>query len=116
MNSRKHNSLAFAGSFSSPSAGSFARSIKIIALFVALALFVLINFESFNADHKDHCHDENCVICLVLQIIQNAKNFLFDSKDTPSNCSYFFYIKTIIFSTFILVPATLVSQKIKLVI
>ncbi|MCR5725472.1 MAG: hypothetical protein K6G80_10345 [Treponema sp.] len=37
-----------------------------------LSLFSLITFESIHAGHEVYCHEENCPICLVLQIIKNT--------------------------------------------
>ncbi|MCR4954439.1 MAG: hypothetical protein K6A43_10230 [Treponema sp.] len=92
------------------------KTLRITALIAALSLLFLISFESFHTGHQETCHNEDCPICLVLQIIQNTNKFFCDSNTTFPVNSSFFYINIFIFSVLLFVPATLVSQKVKLVI
>ncbi len=40
---------------------------------LAVALFSLLMFEPLHSDHDSaNCHDEDCPICLILQIVQNT--------------------------------------------
>ena len=90
--------------------------LKIAALIFILSLFTLTIFEACHAGHQEHCHEENCQICLLLQIIHNTRNFLSGAKQTSPE-SFHSYIKIIIIhSVLLLAPATLVRQKVKLVI
>lgn len=90
--------------------------LRISCLLFILSLFTLTIFEACHAGHQEHCHEENCQICLVLQIIHNTRNFLSGAKQAPAE-SFHSYLKIIIIhSALILAPATLVRQKVKLVI
>ncbi|MBP5601520.1 MAG: hypothetical protein J6X78_02215 [Treponema sp.] len=86
------------------------------ALIVILAIFSVHIFEGSHAGHENFCHEENCHVCLVLQIIHSTqKAFDILVQKTGEFISYK-YIYLLIFSAITLVPATLVSQKIKLMI
>ena len=86
------------------------------AFFIALSIFAVIIFEANHKGHEEFCHEENCPICLVLQIINNIKDFFEDGQITSAEILSFSSIKIIIFSALILAPATLVKQKVKLII
>ena len=86
------------------------------AVLTAFSLFSIILFESNHKGHEAICHEENCPICLVLQIINNTKEFFEDGHITSAEILSFFSINIIIISAMILAPATLVQQKVKLVI
>ncbi len=89
---------------------------KVIAGLTVLSILFLINFESLHAGHEETCHEENCAVCLVLQIIHNT-NKIFSGTDLTSSLHFAFTsINLLILSALLLVPATLVSQKVKLVI
>ena len=92
------------------------RHFRIIALIAAISLLAALTFETLHAGHEEGCHDEDCVICLVLQVIKNTNKI---SNTTPLisvGFSAFSYINLIILSALFLAPATLVKQKVKLVI
>ena len=90
--------------------------LRIAALIFILSLFTLTIFEASHAGHKEHCHEENCQLCLVLQIIHNTRNFISGAKQTDAE-SFHSYLKIItLFSGTIFAAATLVTQKIKLLI
>lgn len=89
---------------------------KVIALLSALAILFLINFESIHAGHEEHCHDENCAVCMVLQIIHNTNKFSCHTNQASAVSFVFTFINILILSALLPVPATLVSQKVKLVI
>ncbi len=95
---------------------SFTLLFPTTALILALSIFAALTFEAIHAGHEHHCHDEDCAICLVLQILHNTNKITGDAPFTPVESLAFFYTNIIILSALILVPATLVSQKIKLVI
>jgi len=100
--------------FSPSSRLSFCKLFRFAALLLLLAIFSALIFEAFHAAHEEHCHEEDCPICLVLQILHNT-NKISDTAPTMSDgFIYFCYINIIICSALLLVPATLVSQKIKL--
>lgn len=89
---------------------------KISALIIAFSFLAAINFEAFHAGHKDTCHNDNCPVCLVLQIIHSTKKIVQRATTTSSNFTNLFYINILIISALLPVPATLVKQKIKLII
>ena len=90
--------------------------LRTTALLAALTLFALLAFESFHAGHEEHCHEEDCPVCLVLQIIHNTNKISRTVPQTSIEFSTFNYINLFILSALLLAPATLVKQKVKLVI
>ena len=94
----------------------FLRLLRTTALLTVFSLFAAITFESFHANHETDCHEEDCPICLVLQIIHNTKKIGYSIAASPVEFTSIFYINTILFSALLLAPATLVKQKVKLII
>lgn len=90
--------------------------LRTTALLAALSLFALLAFESFHAGHEEHCHEEDCPVCLVLQIIHNTNKISRTVPQTSIEFSTFNYINLFILSALFFAPATLVKQKVKLVI
>ena len=86
------------------------------ALLTILSFFAVLTFESFHAGHEECCHEENCPICLVLQVIHNNNKITAPALLVSIEFSAFSYINLFILSALFLVPATLVKQKVKLVI
>ena len=86
------------------------------ALLTILSLFAVLAFESLHAEHEEHCHEEECPICLVLQVIHNTNKIPGLTPLTSIEFSVIRYINLFILSALFLVPATLVKQKVKLVI
>jgi len=94
----------------------FFRLLRTLALLTALSLFAALTFETLHAGHEEHCHDEDCPICLVLQVIHNTNKISDNASLTSVEFSFFNYINLFILSALLLAPATLVKQKVKLVI
>ena len=90
--------------------------LRTTALLAALSLFALLAFESFHAGHEEHCHEEDCPVCLVLQVIHNTNKLTGTTPLASVEFSTFSYINIFIFSALFFAPATLVKQKVKLVI
>ncbi len=90
--------------------------LRTTALLTALSLFALLAFESFHAGHEEHCHEEDCPVCLVLQVIHNNNKISGPALLVSIEYSAFSYINLFIISALLLAPATLVKQKVKLVI
>ena len=90
--------------------------LRAAALLTALSLFAALIFEAFHEGHEANCQEENCPVCLVLQIIHNTKKISGTQPLTTFEFSAFSHINLLIFSALLLAPATLVKQKIKLVI
>ena len=86
------------------------------AILVVFSLFAVIFFDSNHKGHEDHCHEENCPICLVLQVIHSTE--LIGPKIASISIGSLFTINIslVILSAFLLAPSTLVKQKVKLVI
>ena len=92
------------------------RLIRFAALLTVLSLFAVLFFETLHAGHEGDCHEEDCPICLVLQVIHNTNKISDTAPLTSVEFSAFSYINFIILSALFLAPATLVKQKVKLVI
>ena len=93
-----------------------AKHLCLAALLTAFSLFSIILFESNHKGHESTCHEENCSICLVLQIINNTKEFFEDGQITSAEILSFSSINIFTLSALLLAPITLVKQKVKLVI
>ena len=80
------------------------------------SLFVVLSFESLHAGHEEHCHKENCPVCLVLQIIKSNSSTS-GSPDCLTSITHFVFANLII-SLFItyFISLTPVTRKIKLTI
>ena len=89
---------------------------RLAALLAALSLFAVLTFEALHAGHEESCHEENCQICLVLQVIHNTKKISVTAPLASVDFSAFNYINLFILSAIFFAPATLVKQKVKLVI
>jgi len=90
--------------------------LRSVALLAAISLFAVLAFESLHTGHEEHCHEEDCPVCLVLQIIHNTNKISDTAQLTSVEFSAFSYINLIILSALFLAPATLVKLKVKLVI
>ena len=86
------------------------------AILVVFSLFAVIFFDSNHKGHEDHCHEENCQICLVLQVIHNTKVIGQKTASISIGLLFTINISLVILSAFLLAPSTLVKQKVKLVI
>ena len=89
---------------------------SLLASLLTFSLFAALTFEAFHAGHEAHCHDEDCAICLVLQIIHNTNKIGKSTDIVTGEFISFFYTTILILSALLLAPATLVKQKVKLVI
>lgn len=89
---------------------------SIISFLFVFALLSALTFEALHHGHQEHCHDEDCAICLVLQIIHTTKTI--STKVPKASVEFIFncYSYFLIFSASFIVHRTLVSQKVKLVI
>ena len=86
------------------------------AILIFLSLFTAILFETNHKGHETNCHEENCPICFLLQIIHNTNKQTAPIQLISVEFSAFNYINLFVISALLLAPATLVKQKIKLVI
>jgi len=92
------------------------RLIASLAACLILAIFSVLAFEALHSGHEADCHEENCPVCLVLQIIRANKKTSPAAHAEVAEFISFFYINVVILSALLFVPATLVKQKVKLVI
>ena len=92
------------------------RLLHTAALLTAISLFSALVFESFHTGHEANCHEEDCPVCLVLQIIGSTEKIGRSTAQTSVEFTNIFIINLIILSALLLAPATLVKQKVKLVI
>lgn len=95
---------------------SFSARFRAISIITIFALVFVMAIEVLHAGHEEQCHDEDCAVCLILQIIHSTNKISAGAKLSSVNFNSFYYINILIFSAFLIVPATLVKQKIKLVI
>ena len=89
---------------------------SLLASLLIFSLFAALTFEAFHTGHEEHCHEENCAICLVLQIIHGTEKINQDTASASVEFNSVFYINILILSALLLAPATLVKQKVKLII
>lgn len=89
---------------------------RAVLILLMTAVFSAIVFETIHSEHEIECNEDNCAICLVLQIIHNTQKTSALAQVASSEYISFFYINILILSAVLLIPATLVKQKIKLVI
>ena len=92
------------------------RLFRTATLLTIISLFAAITFEAFHTEHEAVCHEEDCPICLVLQIIHSTEKIGQNAVLTSVEFTNIFFINVIILSALLLAPATLVKQKVKLVI
>ena len=86
------------------------------ALLTVISLFAVLVFQTLHTGHEEHCHEKDCPVCLVLQIIHNTNKIPGLTPLTSIEFSVIHYINLFIISALLLAPATLVKQKVKLVI
>ena len=89
---------------------------SLTAILLAFSIFTVINFETSHCGHEAICHEEDCPVCLVLQIIHSTKKINQNTVQTSVEFLVFTYLNVLILSALLLVPSTLVKQKVKLVI
>ena len=92
------------------------RLVSLCVSLLIISLFSAIAFESLHYGHEIECQEEECPVCLVLQIIHSNQKLTADSILTSVEFIPFIITDTLIFSALLLVPATLVKQKVKLII
>jgi len=89
---------------------------SITSFLLILSLFALVTFETIHAGHEENCHEENCPLCLVLQIIKsNIKN---TGTSFILKNAFHFIFEDLLIGLFILhfISITPVTKKIKLTI
>jgi len=93
------------------------KKISIIsALLLIFSLFTVLMFESIHAGHQEHCNEENCLVCRVLQIIKGNQKKL--DGHTRLNSLFSIVFEDLIISLFIFhfISITPITKKIKLTI
>ncbi|MBR5934312.1 MAG: hypothetical protein IK002_10025 [Treponema sp.] len=87
--------------------------LKVIFFFTILSILSAIAFEISHAGHENHCHEDNCPVCIVLEIIHSSKKI--NPVQTFSvSITKVFYIVEFILSSILFLHFTLVSQKVKI--
>lgn len=92
------------------------RRIVLLSVLLVLSFLFALHFESRHAGHEEHCHEEDCPIYLLLQIINYSDNFTLSLPLRTGESLSHFYQYLPAFTTFVIEAKTLVTQKIKLVI
>lgn len=88
-----------------------------IAVLLATVLVSALFFEAFHANHDStHCHEENCPICMVMQIVRASMQFFEPFGAVQKNVVLAFASLLCIISSLYIVSVTLVTQKTKLTI
>lgn len=90
--------------------------VRASAFFFILLLFAAFVFEAVHAGHEDFCHEENCPVCLALQIIKSGAGDFCAPVRSNISLPFAFEIFAVILLAFYFVLPTPVSKKIKLVI
>lgn len=87
---------------------------RLLSFFLAAAIFSSLTFEAFHAGHEAECHEENCPVCLVIQIIRTVIRLTMPAASLS-------FVQKIIITAFIinlslsrLILLTPVMQKIRL--
>ena len=93
-----------------------ARLFRAAAILTVITIFFTLTFEAFHAGHEADCHEEDCPVCLVLQIIHSTRKLPQAAVPVLAEFINYYYIRILILSALLLAPATLVRQKVKLVI
>lgn len=89
---------------------------KIIAILLTVFLFFAVFFEINHAGHEEECHEDGCLVCMVLNIIHNINKNLLTVFAASEKVFYQSIILSFGFSALLFRPCTLVSRKIKLTI
>ena len=45
---------------------------RALSLLLTIAIFTSLTFEAFHAGHEAACQEDNCPVCLVLQLVRNT--------------------------------------------
>ena len=87
---------------------------KFLSLLLAAAVFSSLTFEALNHGHELNCHEENCPVCLLIQIIRTVIRLTMPAASPDS-------VQKIIITAFIIslsvsrmILLTPVMQKIRL--
>ena len=87
------------------------------ALLLVLMLFSALFFEALHADHDSiHCHDENCPVCMVMQIVRASIQFFDSFAAVQKNVVFAFAPFSCIISSLAIIAVTPITQKTKLTI
>ncbi|MCR4940182.1 MAG: hypothetical protein K5930_08780 [Treponemataceae bacterium] len=90
--------------------------VALCAMAILLSFAAAVNFEAVHAGHEEHCHVDDCPLCLLLRIIHCTFRTIFFLPSFPGAFSAGLCLSLVTFFSFSFVTPTLVSQKIKLVI
>ncbi len=95
----------------------FSKHHSLIAAFLVLVLLSTLFFETFHAGHdSNHCEDENCPICMVLQIVRSSFRFFDFSSESIKSVSLAFALISVLISSIYILSITPITQKTKLTI
>lgn len=95
----------------------FSKHHSLIAGFLVLVLLSTLFFETFHAGHdSNHCEDENCPICMVLQIVRSSFRFFDFSSESIKSVSLAFVLISVLISSIYILSITPITQKTKLTI
>jgi len=90
--------------------------ITLFAFILLFAFFAAVTFETLHIGHEEHCHEESCPVCLLLQIIHCTFRSVKLIRFFPEAFSACHCLSIVTLFSSIFLLTTLVSQKIKLVI
>ena len=89
---------------------------RALSLLLTIAIFTSLTFEAFHTGHEAACHEENCPVCLVLQLVRNTIKLAGKAKVTQVKLPLFYEEFIISLFTIYFISITLVNQKRKLTI
>lgn len=90
--------------------------VTLFAFILLLSFFAAVTFETLHTGHEDHCHEESCPVCLLLQIIHCTFRSVKLISFFPGTFSVVYSLSIATLFSYLFLFPTLVSQKIKLVI
>ncbi len=87
------------------------------AVLLVFTLFSALFFEAFHADHDSaRCQEENCPICMVMQIVRTQIQFPASSAAVQQNAPSAFASLLCIILSLYTISVTPITQKTKLTI
>ena len=90
---------------------------SIIAVFLVCALISTLFFEVSHADHDSvHCEEENCPVCMIMQIVHGSFRFFDFSIEISKPVSIAFTLISILITSIYILSITPITQKTKLTI
>ena len=89
---------------------------RALSLLLTIAIFTSLTFEAFHTGHEAVCQEDNCPVCLVLQLVRNTIKLAGKARIPQVKLPLFYEEFIISLFTIYFISITLVNQKRKLTI